>query len=489
MNHPMKDPVPSVQPLEPTDPLQLGSYRLTGRLGQGGQAVVYLGEAESGARVAVKFFLVPFGANPSARDGALRELEAAKHVARFCTAQILDSGMVGTRPYIVSEYIPGPSLHHVVATTGFYAGSVLDRLAIGTATALLAMHDAGIVHRDFKPSNVLIGPDGPRVIDFGIARVVEGTHMLTSQVAGTPAYMAPEQMTPGALGPAVDVFSWASTMVFAATGRPPFGDDSAPAVMNRIAHEHPELHGVEEPLRGLVSDCLAKDPANRPSAQQILDRLLLRRGQRPAEQALALSVPTAPNGAGDPATRGAVASRRGVWMVAAGVVCVLGALGAGTLWLLPGVSAKQSPGSPAGQKSSVTAWAQRTPNGEVQTPAIGTAAATTPAGAGATVSPPGPAPGRTTGSGPRTKPSTGAPSPPHRVELGPGHFTAYCQKLGWEWVEYRESPQPGAYCVMRKGQTMYLTQPKLDAGCQWRFNNPRARHYFKSKSNYCYAYQ
>jgi serine/threonine protein kinase len=480
MNSPTENSAPAVQPLEPTDPRQLGPYRLAGRLGQGGQAVVYLSESESGPPVAVKFFLAPFGDSPAARQGALRELETAKHVARFCTAQVLDSGMVGTRPYIVSEYVPGPSLQQVVTATGPYSGSVLDRLAIGTATALIALHDAGIVHRDFKPSNVLIGPDGPRVIDFGIARVVAGAQTLTSEVVGTPAYMAPEQLAPGVLGPALDVFSWASTMVFAATGRPPFGNEAVPAVMNRIATMPPDLDGVEEPLRGLLTECLAKDPASRPSAQQVLGRLVRRNGQAP---------PIEPGGHDGPPTRDRRTSRRGVWVAAAGLGCVLAALGAGALWLLPGGTAKGSPGPAGGQKSSVGAWSQPKPNEGAQFPSTGTAVAaapTTPAAAGSLS---GPAPGRTSGSGPRPKPSTNAPTPRHRVELGPGHFTEYCQKLGWEWVEYRESPRPGAYCVMRKGQTMYLTQDKLDAGCQWRFSNPAARHYFKNKSNYCYAYQ
>jgi eukaryotic-like serine/threonine-protein kinase len=488
MNFPLGSPAPAVQPLEPTDPVQLGPYRLTGRLGQGGQALVYLGEAESGAPVAVKFFLAPFGDTPSVRESALRELEAAKQVARFCTAQVLDSGTIGTRPYIVSEYVPGPSLQYVVTTTGPYSGSVLDRLAIGTATALVALHDAGIVHRDFKPSNVLIGPDGPRVIDFGIARVLAGTHTLASQVVGTPAYMAPEQLAPGELGPAMDVFAWASTMVFAVTGRPPFGSEAVPAVMNRIAHLPPELDGIEEPLRGLLAECLAKDPVNRPSAQQVLDRLVRRSGQAPPEGAPAtgLSEASGPaTGDGDGTT-----SRRGVWAAAAGLVCVLGALCAGVLWLLPEATAKHSAGPPAGQKSFVATESQSKPNEEAGISSTGTASASAkPASSTSPAPPQKPAPGRTTGPGPQTKPSTDAPTPQHRVELGEGHFTGYCQTLGWEWVEYRESPQPGAYCVMRKGQTMYLTSKKLDAGCQWRFNNPRARHYFKNKTNFCYAYQ
>ncbi|MFP3961013.1 serine/threonine-protein kinase, partial [Actinomadura fulvescens] len=152
--------------------------------------------------------------------------------------------------------------------------AALQRLAVATATALAAIHQAGIVHRDFKPSNVLLGPDGPRVIDFGIARASEAPLTMTSSIIGTPAYMAPEQFEGKTVGAPADVFAWGVVMVFAATGEPAFGADTLPAVMKRVLSDTPDLSGLPEPLRTTVGACLAKDPAQRPSMQDVLLRLL-----------------------------------------------------------------------------------------------------------------------------------------------------------------------------------------------------------------------
>jgi serine/threonine protein kinase len=274
--------MPDGRPLKPGDPARLGSYTLTARLGEGGQGVVYLGESESGDEVAVKLLRADLANDDTARGRFLRELDAVKRVARFCTAQVLDADVDGDRPYIVSEYVPGPSLAQLVSSDSPRSGADLERLAIGTVTALVAIHQAGIVHRDFKPQNVLIGPDGPRVIDFGIARALDAAATMTNSAIGTPAYMAPEQLTAQELTPAADIFSWASTMVYAATGQSPFGQDTVMAVIHRIMNEPPELGSIEEPLRGIVSDCLAKDPADRPQTQALLMRLLGEEGLTPA---------------------------------------------------------------------------------------------------------------------------------------------------------------------------------------------------------------
>ncbi|GAA1573994.1 hypothetical protein GCM10009678_65900 [Actinomadura kijaniata] len=262
-------------PLRPEDPERLGAYRMLGRLGQGGQGVVLLGEDAGGGRVAVKLLHTQPEQDSVGRRRFVQELAAAKRVARFCTAQVLDADLAGDRPYIVSEYVEGTPLNRAVADNGPLSEGALERLAIGTATALVAIHRAGLVHRDFKPHNVLLGGDGPRVIDFGIAKALDAAATVTSGVVGTPAYMAPEQMGGGTpVGPAADVFAWGATLCFAANGAPPFGQDSIPAVIGRILNAEPDLGALEGPLRDLVARALAKDPAERPTAMGLLHHLL-----------------------------------------------------------------------------------------------------------------------------------------------------------------------------------------------------------------------
>ncbi|MBN3584967.1 serine/threonine protein kinase, partial [Algoriphagus aestuarii] len=243
-------------PLRPEDPTRVGDYDLVARIGKGGQGVVYLGKAPDGTRVAVKVMETSWASNSRARSRFAKEIEAASKVAPFCTAALLDSDINADPPYIVSEYIEGPSLRDAVLRDGPRTGAALDRLAISTATALVAIHQAGVIHRDFKPANVLLGPDGPRVIDFGIARHSEATVTATDSIVGTPAYMAPEQVEGRELTPAVDIFAWAGVMVFAATGQSPFHDETLPAIINRVLHQPPRLDGVDERLRPLLEACL-----------------------------------------------------------------------------------------------------------------------------------------------------------------------------------------------------------------------------------------
>jgi hypothetical protein len=268
------------EPLRPGDPVTIGPYRLLSRLGEGGQGTVYLAMAGTGEKVALKLLHTRLSNNPQARHGFARELAAAQKVDPFCTARVLTADVEGDVPYIVSEYIHGLSLKRMVQKWGPRTGTQLHRLAIGTATALAAIHKAGVVHRDFKPSNVLLGPDGPRVIDFGVARALDlVTGPSTGGPIGTPAYMAPEQFSKEPVGTAADVFAWASTLVYASCGEPPFGDDSISTVINRILHVEPDLGGLTGGLRDLAAACLAKDPAARPTSEQLLLDLIGSGGQ------------------------------------------------------------------------------------------------------------------------------------------------------------------------------------------------------------------
>ncbi|MFI6735332.1 protein kinase [Nonomuraea sp. NPDC050451] len=246
------------------DPQRLGQYWLAGRLGAGGQGVVYEAYTEDARRVAIKVL----HGDQAAQLG--REATAAQRVASFCTARVLDAQLEGPRPYIVSEYVEGPSLRQVVLGGRRFAGGDLHRLATAIATALTAVHEAGVIHRDLKPDNVLLGPDGPRVIDFGISRTLEMSLTETGLVAGTPTYMAPEVFTGHRAGAPADVFAWAGIVMFAATGEDPFQAESLGGVMHRVLSASPDLSVLPGSLHPLVAAALAKDPLDRPTSRGLL---------------------------------------------------------------------------------------------------------------------------------------------------------------------------------------------------------------------------
>ncbi|MFI7135243.1 serine/threonine-protein kinase [Nonomuraea sp. NPDC050153] len=255
---------------------------MLGRLGAGGQGVVFLAVGDDGRRVAVK--TLPRISDEAARHRMAAELDLLRRVSGFCTAQVLDADLTADLPHIVTEYVPGPSLAELVGHEGPCRGEALERLAVATATALTAIHRAGVAHLDLTPRNVIIGPDGPRVVDFGLARAVRGP-TADALVAGTPAFIAPEQLAGHPPTTAADVFSWAATLAYAATGRPPFGDDAVPTVVYRVLQQEPDLGTPTELggfLRTILQTCLAKDPVLRPSAQDLLYHLVDRAPMKPA---------------------------------------------------------------------------------------------------------------------------------------------------------------------------------------------------------------
>jgi hypothetical protein len=265
--------------LRPTDPRRLGRYRLEARLGQGGMGTVYLGRGLEGRPVAVKVIKPELVYDEEFRGRFRSEVNRARQVPPFCTAEVIDADADHETPYLVTEYVDGPSLAEVIADQGPLTGGSLYSVAVGVATALAAIHGAGVIHRDLKPRNVLFALGTPKVIDFGIARAFEATsqHTATDQMVGTVAYMAPERfdtVTDRALGPAADIFAWGVVVAYAATGRTPFNADSPVATAARILTQPPNLAGLPGPLRDLVAASLDKNPDRRPTANGLLDQLV-----------------------------------------------------------------------------------------------------------------------------------------------------------------------------------------------------------------------
>ncbi|MEU4562355.1 serine/threonine-protein kinase [Actinoplanes sp. NPDC023936] len=267
-------------PLGPDDPRRLGQYHLRRRLGAGGMGTVFLAHDADDRRVAIKLIRPELAADPAFRARFRSEVRRARQVPPFCTAAVLDADPEHPTPYLVVEYVEGASLAEMVRRDGPLRGGDLHSVAIGVATALAAIHSAGVIHRDLKPANVLLSLGTPKVIDFGIARAAEAPteHTRPDQMVGTIAYMAPERFATGAdrrpPEPAMDVFAWGVLVAFAATGRTPFAADSPVATAARILTQPPDLDGLDAPIRALVAAALAKDPSRRPSAHELLSRLL-----------------------------------------------------------------------------------------------------------------------------------------------------------------------------------------------------------------------
>ncbi|MFD8101735.1 protein kinase [Nocardia fluminea] len=262
-----------MQPLDPNDPRRIGDYRLLGVLGAGGMGKVYLGRNPGGRTVAVKV-IRPDLIDDEFRARFRREVAAAQRVGGAFTAPVLDADVDARAPWLATGYVAGISLTDAVTQFGPFAEPALIALAHGLAEALVAVHAAGIVHRDLKPSNVMLAIDGPKVIDFGIARVIADSALTTTgKFLGSPGFMCPEQVSGETLSPACDVFALGGVLTFAAAGHGPFGTAEVMQMLWRIVYEEPRIEALPETLRPLVASCLAKDPAARPTPEQVLSVL------------------------------------------------------------------------------------------------------------------------------------------------------------------------------------------------------------------------
>lgn len=260
-------------PLRPDDPIRIGHYRLTARLGSGGMGVVYLGVAWDGSQVAVKVLRPELAGDQEFRRRFGREVAALVQVKGMYTVRVIEADSQSSTPFVVTEYAQGPSLSEHIAKYGSVDPDMLYTLATGLAEALTVIHAAGIMHRDLKPSNIILTDVGPKVIDFGIARRQDTTSMTkTGMMVGSMGFMAPEQIS-GHPGPAADIFAWGVTVAYAASGRSPFGAGNTHSILYRIMYGDPDIVAVPDSLRPPVEAALAKDPQTRPTAQQLLDRL------------------------------------------------------------------------------------------------------------------------------------------------------------------------------------------------------------------------
>ena len=256
----------AVESLRAGDPHKVGVYRLLGRLGAGGMGQVFLGESPGGRKVAVKLVLPQHAADGEFRQRFAREVAAARQVGGFHTAPVVDADPDADPPWMATAYIPGPSLDAAIRQDGPLEPGAVRRLGAALAEGLTAVHACGLVHRDLKPGNIILADDGPRIIDFGIARPVDATALTSSGVLiGTFSFMSPEQVHGEHVDGRSDIFALGGVLAYAATGRGPFDAATIPAIVHRIASQSPDLQGLEGPLREIISACLAKDPAGRPS--------------------------------------------------------------------------------------------------------------------------------------------------------------------------------------------------------------------------------
>ncbi|MFD7827515.1 serine/threonine-protein kinase [Kitasatospora sp. NPDC059803] len=260
------------QALSPDDPREVGGYRLCARLGAGGMGLVYLAYTPGGRPVALKVVRPELAEDPEFRHRFAQEVASARRIHGLYTAQVVDAGTDAATPWLATTFVPGPSLQQVVHHYGPLPERTVLLLLAGIAEALQAIHAAGVVHRDLKPGNVLVAADGPRVIDFGIARAADASPLTGIGLRiGSPGFMAPEQALGLSAAPATDVFALGALIAYVGSGTPPFGDGPEPASLYRAVHEEPDLSHLPPGLHELVRLCLAKRPEDRPGTAQLIE--------------------------------------------------------------------------------------------------------------------------------------------------------------------------------------------------------------------------
>ncbi|GCE00394.1 serine/threonine-protein kinase [Embleya hyalina] len=260
-----------MDPLKPGDPGVVGRYRLSARLGRAGLGTVFLGRAPGGEQVAVKLVRSDLAADKKFLERFRTDMAAAREVGGTHVAHVLDADADGTPPWLVVEHVAGPSLEAAVEAHGAFPERTLRALGAGLAEGLAAVHEAGLTHRDLKPANVLLAADGPRVADYALARALGTAGLNRTGVVEIPGLPAPEQVTGGSIGPAIDVFALGGVLCHAA-GVAPFGTGSAAELAQRVVRETPDLTELPDWLREIVADCLKKRPTARPDAADLVAR-------------------------------------------------------------------------------------------------------------------------------------------------------------------------------------------------------------------------
>jgi serine/threonine protein kinase len=271
MTEPQSGVTDGEESLRRWDPERIGPYVILGRLGAGAMGQVYLGRSAAGRLVAVKTIKVDLAEEAGFRTRFAQEVAAARRVGGFFTAAVVEADPEADLPWLATAYVPAPSLARLVKACGPLPVGTVQWLAAGCAEALESIHGVGLVHRDLKPSNVLVAPDGPRVIDFGVARAAERILSTPRGTVGTPAYMAPEQARDTHQASAAsDVYALGATLLFAATGHPPYEGESVMDVLARLATEEPDLSGLPGELTELIAACLQRVPRDRPTSSVML---------------------------------------------------------------------------------------------------------------------------------------------------------------------------------------------------------------------------